>query len=88
MRELRSWTNDRRVDAGMTSSTWSDNLIVPNQTKIKATHFDEVRTAISQAYSTCGRNIDPNIGGPNVTIRGAHLEELRKYILSIPEFPS
>src|SRR5256712_10211904 len=53
--QLRSQVNDVRVRYGLTAFPWTDPMIVPQETVIKAVHVQELRQAIDDVYVRLGR---------------------------------
>lgn len=86
--ELRTWIDNRRVDAELPAYSWTDPTITADTTKIRKIHFDEMRTAISQVYTACGGMAptwtDPTLTANSTKIRVAHLTELRNAAANTP----
>lgn len=79
--ELRSAVNATRACAGLAASTWTDASL--QGAFIKAVHFQELRNQLAPALAALGLPTrvyadDPLVAG--ITIRKAHLEELRQAV--------
>ena len=87
-RELRRAVFNKRVLCGMAPYPWTDPTIVHKTTPVRATHIDELRTAINQIYSggTVPRPApaytDATLTAGATPIRATHISELRTAISS------
>lgn len=86
--ELRTWIDDRRVDADLSNYTWTDTTITAGSTAIRKTHIDEMRTAIEEVYTRCLQAVptwtDPTLTSGSTAIRKVHIDELRSATSSVP----
>lgn len=55
---IRTMVNKFRLDNGLTEKQWTDIIIVPGYTPIKATHWNEIETGILEVYQTIGEKIN------------------------------
>jgi subtilisin family serine protease len=84
--ELRTRIDALRVRCGLTAFSWPEPTLIG--ILVKTVHFSELRGALSEAYTACGRTptglfpTDP-ILGPGTTIKAAHIKELRDAVLAI-----
>jgi len=82
--EIRQHINTLEVDAGLATTTWTDNPL-STSTGIKATHINQMRTALQNIYSACGQSAPSWTDSPTVTagvtpVRAQHINELRTYV--------
>lgn len=86
--QLRAWINNQRQDVGLSLQSWTtDPTITVNETKVKAVHFTDMRTAIAEVYTACGEPT-PLWTEPltvnSTKIRASHLTELRTKVEQAP----
>jgi hypothetical protein len=78
MTELRERVDGVRTTAGLAAYPWSESVAPAGV--IRAQHFDELRQALSQAYSAQGRRLPTYTDlalQAGMPIRLEHMEELR-----------
>lgn len=87
--ELRAWINNQRQDVGLSNFTFTDtNIFTASFWKIRAVHFNEMRTAISGVYTACSQPTptftDPVLTSGVTKIRAVHLTDLRSAAQNAP----
>ena len=87
MTELRGEVDSLRLRFGLDTFDWTDSMIVPEITLVKAQHLTELRTALEAAYAAAGRNApvySDNVVVPGVTpIRLTHFDEVRQALIAL-----
>jgi YD repeat-containing protein len=77
--EIRSCTNDLRVQRGLSTVSWTNTS--PAGVVIRDVHVEEVRTAINEVYTAAGLGTpvytDPDLVPQTTVIKALHLTELR-----------
>jgi Zn-dependent metalloprotease len=84
--ELRDRINSIRVHRGLHAFAWTDPVLVPGVTPVKAAHFLEMRAALGQAYNAAG--VSPPVYTnaiitAGIEINKVNLDELRLAVLAI-----
>jgi RHS repeat-associated protein len=86
--ELRTCVNNLRTQRGLSTATWTDPTLTPQQTVIKAVHLAELRTALSAVYTAASLSApvytDPTLVTGETTIKAVYFTELRG---AVREFP-
>ena len=80
--ELRGRIDELRVSAGLPRYSWADRTIRPGVTPVRAAHWEQLRTALDQAYDADGRRRpgytdEIEVGVP---IEADHVNELRRAV--------
>ena len=80
--ELRGRIDELRVSAGLPRYSWVDRTIRPGVTPVRAAHWEQLRTALDQAYDADGRRRpryadEIEAGAP---IEAGHVNELRRAV--------
>jgi hypothetical protein len=79
--ELRTAVNALRAAAGLGAATFTDPVLTPQSSRIKAMHITELRSAFDAARSALAlfttSYTDPVITAGTTTLKAAHLMELR-----------
>jgi beta-lactamase superfamily II metal-dependent hydrolase len=84
--ELRTRIDAVRTRFGLAAYPYADLTLAAGVTPIKAQHFVDLRSALAQAYVIASRTqptyTDASLG-PGVTMKAAHIAELRAAVLAI-----
>ena len=79
--QLRTAVNVIRIYYGLSAATWTDSTITPGVTVIKAVHYKELQTAISQILSVQGQT---TVSWENIAaggkIKASHINQIREVI--------
>lgn len=79
--QLRTAVNVMRTYYGLSAATWTDSTITAGVTVIKAVHFKELQTAISQILSVQGQT---TVSWENIAaggkIKASHINQIREVI--------
>ncbi len=86
-RELRTWIDAVRVQAGLRAFAWTDRTLTPRVTPIRRVHLTELRTALDAAYTAAGQRAptytDARVTAGTTPIRARHITELRSAVLAL-----
>lgn len=79
--QLRTAVNVMRTYYGLSAATWTDSTITAGTTIVKAVHFKELQTAISQILSVQGQT---TVSWENIAaggkIKASHINQIREVI--------
>ena len=80
--ELRGRLDELRVSARLSRYSWVDRTIRPGVTPIRAVHWQQLRTALDEAYDADGRRRPRYTAAieAGVPIEAGHLNELRRAV--------
>ena len=84
--ELRSRIDALRARLGLAGYGWTDPIISPQSTEIKAQHILDLRSAVTDASLAAGLGpllyTDPDLG-PGTAIKSVHVAQLRSSVLTL-----
>ena len=84
--ELRERIDILRVTHALAPYAWTDPVLLPGVTAVKASHLTDLRVALQQAYTAAGQAL-PRFGetpAARVTIiRASHLDEVRTAVVAL-----
>lgn len=85
--ELRSAVNTLRAAKGLPAFIFTDATLTAGSNPIKGAHITELRSALAAVYTTAGQPV-PTYTEPTlivvVTMKAAHITELRERVLNAP----
>ena len=83
---LRARIDALRTRAGLSPFAWTDSVLIPGNTPIKAVHMTELHAALGVVYGARGLPLptytDPVVV-PGTPIKLAHLVELQAYVAAV-----
>ncbi len=86
-RELRTWIDAVRAQAGLRAFAWTDRTLTSRVTPIRRVHLTELRIALDAAYTAAGQRAptytDARVTAGTTPIRRRHITELRSAVLAL-----